>query len=91
MKTGAGSGALPETRRRAARRPSAIASSPSASGAIRWYIVGTPKSIVAPSRSAAAAAARLEAAEVAQLAAAAQRAEDAEREPVDVEQRQRRG
>ncbi len=31
--------------------------SPSASRAIRWYIVGTPNSIVAPALSAAAAAA----------------------------------
>ena len=57
VKTGAGSGALPETRSRAARSPSAIVGSCSASRAIRWYIVGTPKSIVAPPRSAAAAAA----------------------------------
>ena len=88
VNSGAGSGAEPETSRRARLRPSTIAASPSASRPSRWYIVGTPNSIVAPSLSAAAAARGLEAAEVAQLAAAAQRAEQPEHEAVDVEQRQ---
>ena len=50
----AGSAADPETSRRA--RPSASASAAfcSASATSRWYIVGTPKTIVAPCASAAA-------------------------------------
>ena len=88
VNSGAGSGAEPETSRRARLRPSTIARSPSAARASRWYIVGTPNSIVAPSRSAAGGRGSLEPAEVAQLAAAAQRAEEAEHEPVDMEQRQ---
>src|SRR5680860_1099852 len=59
VNSGAGSGAEPETSSRADRRPSATAVSDSASAAMRWYIVGTPNSIVAPSPSAAAAAAAL--------------------------------
>ena len=88
VNSGAGSGAEPETSSRACLSPSTIARSASASRPSRWYIVGTPNSIVAPSRSACAAVAGVEAAEVAQLAAAAQRAEQAEHEAVDVEERQ---
>ena len=60
----------------------------SASRPSRWYMVGTPNSIVAPSLQRLRGGCGVEAAEVAQLAAAAQRAEQAEHEPVDVEQRQ---
>ena len=88
VNSGAGSGAEPDTSSRAARRPSAIAGSSAAARPSRWYIVGTPNSIVAPSRSAAGGRRGLEAAEVAQLAAAAQRAEQAEHEAVDVEERE---
>ena len=55
--SGAGSGAEPETSSRAARSPSAIDASSAAARPSRWYIVGTPNSMVAPSRSAPAAAA----------------------------------
>ena len=52
-KSGAGSGAEPDTSSRAARRPGATAAPASAS---RWYIVGTPNAIVAPPSSAEASA-----------------------------------
>ena len=88
VKTGAGSGALPETSRRAARRPSAIAGSCSAS---RRDPVVHRRDAEEHRRAVAQRGGRrggLEAAEVAQLAAAAQRAEHADHQPVHVEQRQ---
>ena len=88
VNSGAGRGAEPETSRRARLSPSTIAASLSASRPSRWYMVGTPNSIVAPSLQRGRGGRGLEAAEVAQLAAAAQRAEQPEHEPVDVEERQ---
>ena len=58
------------------------------SAASRWYIVGTPNSIVARPASAVGRGLGGEAAEVPRRAAAAQRPEHAQDQPVDVEQRQ---
>ena len=50
----AGSAAEPDTSSRARPSAGASAESSSASATRRWYMVGTPKSIVAPCASAAA-------------------------------------
>ena len=85
----AGSAAEPgDQQPRAGERPRQRPRTCSAASASRRYMVGTPNSIVAPPVSAAVDAVGREPAQVHRRPAAAQRAEDPDHQPMDVEQRQ---
>ena len=83
-----GSAADPDTSSRALARAFASAGSSGRASAIRWYIVGTPNSIVAPSLSSRATPAVFEPTQMPYGSAAAQRAEDAQDQAVHMEERQ---
>ena len=84
----AGSAAEPDTKSRARASARASSGSASAASARRWYIVGTPKSIVASPAKLCADGLGREASDVAKPSSEPDRAEGAKDQAVNVEERQ---